>query len=574
MIGRYLNGCRVTLRVVSSIALMGGLAGAQAPADSAPPTVAAMAARLRTGDAAGAVRIGTLLTTREPANAAAWRLLGTAAARTGDYAGALAAFRHDLALEPTSPVAMYDVGAMLARMGAADSAFTWLGRARATRRLDMTQVAVDSDLVSLRHDARFARLLPTRADFDHPFVEPVTIIHEWDGEGANDQFGWIARDAGDVDGDGVHDVVTSAPTRDIGGANAGRVYVYSGRSGRLLWSADGKPGDFLGMGVESAGDVNHDGIPDVIASAQGSAVTYVYSGRDGRLLRTLHAEGAHDRFGAHVAGVGDVDGDGYDDVMVGAPRNGAGGDGAGRAYLFSGRTGALLLTLTGEQAGDAFGSTVGGVARGGHTLLIVGAPGAGPRHTGRVYVYDGRSPVPHFVIDSDSTGVALGAMFVSAIGDVDGDGVADVYATDFPNAARGASTGRAYVHSGADGRRLLTLTGERAGDGFGIGRATVGDVDGDGRADLVIGAWQYGATAVSAGRVYLFSGRDGHVLQTYTSRIPGETLGFDAVGIGDVNGDGVIDLLVTSAWSGIHGLHTGRVYVISSHLGSSVSVRR
>lgn len=564
-IGRFACA-RLAMCAALIVVVPDGAVTAQARPDSAPPSLASAVARLRAGDAAGAARISMLVTAREPANGAAWRVLGTARAQTGDYAGALAAFRRDLALEPASPVAMYNVGAMHARGGAIDSAFAWLGRARATRRLDMTQAAIDSNLVSLRRDPRFAALLPTRADFEHPFVEPVTIIHEWDGESANDQFGWIARDAGDVDGDGVHDVVTSAPTRDIGGANAGRVYVYSGRSGRLLWSADGKPGDFLGMGVESAGDVNHDGIPDVIASAQGSAVTYVYSGRDGWLLRTLRAEGAHDRFGAHVAGVGDVDGDGYDDVMVGAPRNGAGGDGAGRAYLFSGRTGAPLLTLTGERAGDAFGSTVGGATHDGRALLIVGAPSAGARHTGRVYVYDGRSPAPRFVIDSDSTGVALGAMFVAAIGDVDGDGVSDVYATDFPNAAKGASTGRAYVHSGADGHRLLTLTGANAGDGFGIGRATVGDVDGDGRADLVVGAWQYGATAVSAGRVYLFSGRDGRVLQTYTGRIPGETLGFDAVGIGDVNNDGITDLLVTSAWSGIHGLHTGRVYVISSRV--------
>ena len=402
-------------------------------------------------------------------------------------------------------------------------------------------------------------------DYGKPLVEPVHVVHEWDGEDAGDQFGWIARDIGDVDGDSVHDLVVSAPTRANGGANAGRVYVYSGRSGALLWRADGRPGDYLGMGVESAGDVDGDGIPDVVASAQGSSEVYVFSGRDGRLVLTLRPAQPGGRFGAEVAGIGDVDGDGHADIMVGAPKSGsAAGDSTGAAYVFSGRTGEVLLTLAGERAGDGFGSAVAGTTIAGRPWLVVGAPGAGAHHTGRVYVYDALSSTPKFVADADASGGALGAMFVSVPGDLDGDGSPDVFATDFPNAARGKSTGRAYVYSGADGHVLYTLTGDHAGDGFGIGRATAGDVDGDGRPDLVVGAWKYGTTAPSAGRVYLYSGRDGHLLGTITGRIPGETLGFDAVGIGDVDGDGTLDLLVTSAWSGIHGARSGRVYVVSS----------
>ena len=120
------------------------------------------------------------------------------------------------------------------------------------------------------------------------------------------------------------------------------------------------------------------------------------------------------------------------------------------------------------------------------------------------------------------------------------------------------------MHSGANGRRLLTLTGDAAGEGFGIGPATAGDVDGDGRDDLIVGAWQYAGAAISAGRAYLYSGKDGQLLKTYTCRIPGDTFGFDATGIGDVDADGTIDLLITSAWSGIHGFHSGRMFVISS----------
>lgn len=412
---------------------------------------------------------------------------------------------------------------------------------------------------------------PKPEDFQHPFVEKVKIVREWDGEAAGDQFGWIARNIGDVDGDRIPDFVTSAPTSNAGGEKAGRVYVYSTRSGKLLWSADGHAGDQLGTGIEGAGDTNGDGVPDVIAGAPGGGKAYVYSGKDGRVLLTLTAEDKGDNFGQHTSGAGDVNHDGYADVIIGAPMNSAGGKACGRAYVYSGKDGSVLLTLTGEATGDRFGSTVGGsgVSRTGKSqksamFLIVGAPGGGPGKHGRTYVYSSLSDKPQFVIDSDETGTALGGMFVSTIGDVDGDGLPDIYASDWRNAAKGKSTGRIYVHSGRDGTRLMTLTGETAGDGFGIGPATAGDVDGDGHDDLIIGAWQYAGAAKSGGRAYLYSGKDGRLMKTYTCRVPGDTFGFDAVGMGDVDRDGTIDFLITSAWSGIHGAQSGRLFIISS----------
>ena len=402
------------------------------------------------------------------------------------------------------------------------------------------------------------------SDFANPFVEKVKVIREFDGDSAGDQFGWIARSIGDVDHDGVTDFVTSAPTRGSRGANAGCVYAYSTRTGKLLWSVDGMPGEQLGTGLESAGDVDGDGTQDVIAGAPYSGRTYIYSGKDGHVLFTLNAEKKADAFGLHVSTAGDVDHDGHADFIVGAPANGAGGANAGRAYVYSGRDGHILLTLTGERAGDAFGSTVAGYADSAHSFIVVGAPRAGSGKVGRTYVYEGLAPKPKFVIESDSTGRALGAMFVSVAGDVNGDGVPDIYASDFTNGAKGPSTGRIYVNSGRDGKRLLTLTGETAGEGFGIGPAVTGDVDHDGHADLVVGSWQYSGAASSGGRVYLYSGRDGHLLKTYTDRIPGDTFGFDAVGIGDVDGDGTIDFLLTAAWSGVHGNHSGRIFILSS----------
>ena len=556
-------------RVASCIALFSMLgaaqsAGAQGPPTVPPASVPAAMGHFSSGDAAGAARILERVTAASPANVRAWRLLALCYRTTGDLDASLGAYDKALALEPSSAETIFNLAGVYALKSNTDSAFALLAKVRASRNYDMTQLDVDSTYASLRHDPRYASLLPTAKDFAAPFVEQVKVIRELDGDSAGDQFGWIARSIGDVDHDGVADFVTSAPTKDVGGANAGRVYVYSSRSGKLLWSADGKPGEQLGTGVESAGDVDGDGTQDVIAGAPYSGRTYIYSGTNGHVLFTLRAENDSDSFGQAVSTAGDVDHDGHADFIVGAPSSNAGGKSAGRAYVYSGKDGHILLTLTGERAGDAFGSTVAGYTDSKRSFLVIGAPSAGSGKVGGTYVYEGLSQKPKFIIESDSTGRALGAMFVSVAGDVNGDGVPDIYASDFTNDAKGPSTGRIYVHSGRDGKRLLTLTGETAGEGFGIGPATAGDVDHDGYADLIVGSWRYSGGATSGGRVYLYSGRDGHLIKTYTDRIPGDTFGFDAVGIGNVDGDGDVDFLLTAAWSGVHGNHSGRIFIVSS----------
>ena len=541
-------------------------------AQTTPPGIPE-ALRIQGSDPAAAAKILEGVTEREPKNGRAWRLLGAARQQAKQLDTAIAAYQKAIALGP-DPVATYNIAVVYAIKKDADKAYEWLAKAKAAK-YDMSAMEVDTNLAALRNDPRFATFVPKPEDFANPFVEHTKILAEWKGEKGGDNFGWIARAIGDVDKDGVDDFVTSAPQHASGGTRAGRIYVYSTKSRQLLWKVDGAAGDFLGHKIEAAGDINKDGVPDVVAN--GGGTVRVYSGNDGRLLRTFTSPGPLPLMAS--AGAGDVNGDGHADIITGsvpappqappAPGTSAPTPPAGAAYVFSGKDGALLLSLAGEREGDLFGTTAAGNTFGKETLLIIGAPGGGPSRTGRAYIYTKLDTEPAFVIDGDETSTALAAMFVGVAGDVDKDGTVDALASDFVNRAKGPQTGRVYLHSGKDGRRLLTLTGETPGEMFGTSQSHAGDIDGDGHADLAIGAWQYAGAAMSGGRIYMHSGRDGRLLGTITGRIPGDTLGFDSVGIGDVDKDGTIDLLVTSGYSGVSGYRSGRVFIVSSGVRQS-----
>lgn len=506
-----------------------------------------------------AVAVLDELADEDPQVPAVWLLLAQARRRSGDLAGALEASSTAAGFPAARGGALQQEFLTRIASGDRDTALALYRALRAFPVVDLSGLHLGPELDAVRGDERFAMLFPQQ--FDDPFVEGARVLHEWRGSGPGQELGWEARNVGDVDGDGVSDAVMSAPANQPGGDSSGTVFVYSGASGELLWQARGEPGDQLGMGVESAGDVNGDGTPDVVAGAPGSERVYVYDGRTGKVLRTFKGSEADEGgFGAKAAGTGDIDLDGLGDLVVGSP---AADGGAGAAYVYSGADGSLLARYEGDE-GSALGSTVAG----GAGFVVVGAPNAGAEGRGEVLVYRGAAAAPSFVIQAEPTGRRLGGMFASVVGDVDADGTPDIYASDWQDASDGPVTGRIYVHSGATGERLLTLVGEGAGQGFGIGPARAGDVNGDGHADLVIGAWQYGGAAHSGGRVYVYSGQDGSLLRTYTGKIPGETLGFDADGLGDVDGDGEIDFLVTSAWSLVNGPRSGRVLVVSGAAAS------
>lgn len=554
---------RATLPVVASM-LWASTLMAQ-PATAPPPEIVKAQAALQAGRADSAIAILTDFFARNPTATTGKLLLGNAYRQNNNLPLALATYTSITQPRPQMLQAMFSAAAIHASQQRPDSALRLLRDLKATGAFDVNMARTATAFRSLQRDPRFAAVMFQKSDFVQPFVEPVRVLREFVGEHAGDQFSWIARNIGDVNGDRVNDFVTSAPSFGTTGAGGGRgkVYVYSGRTGELIWSQIGEPGEGLGTGLEGAGDVDRDGVGDVVAGAPGGNRAVVYSGRDGRILHTLLGDSTGGGFGTSAAGAGDQNADGIADVIVGAPGFPVANQPVGRAYIFSGRDGARLFTLTGENAGDAFGSIVAGDKHGKGTPLLVGAPNGGAERKGQVVVFDGVTRSKKFTIDADSTGNQLGAMFTSLVGDVNGDHIADVYAADFSDAARGPATGRVYVHSGADGKRLFQLSGANAGDGFGIGSADIGDVNKDGFDDLLVGAWQYAGAAQSGGRVYLYSGKDGTVLRTITGKIAGETLGFDATGIGDVNRDGVIDLLVTSSWSNVNGFRSGRMFIIS-----------
>jgi Tfp pilus assembly protein PilF len=186
------------------------------------PTLQAAMSRMQANDITGAAKILEEVVEREPRNGRAWRNLGLTQLKLKALDRSTYAFRRSLEVEPDVPTPLLQLAAISALKQDREAAFDWLSKAKATRKIDMTQMDSTPELASLKGDPRYSALLPTRKDFDDPFVEPVTIIREWDGESTNDQFGWIARNIGDVDGDGVPDFVTSAPTSKAAGEE--RIY--------------------------------------------------------------------------------------------------------------------------------------------------------------------------------------------------------------------------------------------------------------------------------------------------------------------------------------------------------------
>ncbi|MDH3299192.1 MAG: FG-GAP-like repeat-containing protein [Acidimicrobiia bacterium] len=390
-----------------------------------------------------------------------------------------------------------------------------------------------------------------------------------------DNFGWVGADLGDLDGDGVDDYGVTAITDPTGGPLAGRAYVFSGSDGSMLNAIYGAAGELMGYSMASAGDVDADGTPDYIVGAPGfAAVTptplgraLVLSGADHSLIHEF-TPAVLTRMGTAVSGAGDVNGDGHDDLIVGSQSASVSKALAGQVTVFSGADGSELWSRNGTHAWDLLGSAVdviGDVTGDGVPDQVAGAygatgrdGGAGGSGRGEAYVLSGVDGSIVHTLKPTGDAENFARFFARRAGDVDGDGTPDVFVADYgsgrggpggTSATPGAGTpingtGAFYVFSGATGQRILIEKGAVFGEGLGPGRA-IADVDGDGTPDLVVAAYTSSEGAPSAGTVRIYSGADTTVLRTITSTTPGEFLGIDALAVGDVDGDGRADYLLT-----------------------------
>ncbi len=466
-------------------------------------------------------------------------------------------------------------------------------------------------------EASRLRLLVEDETAAYPVViDPLlsaTIDAQLESNQADARLGESVAGAGDVNGDGYDDVIVGAPYYDAGQSDEGAAFVFLGSTSGI---ADGNPanaatqlesdqaGAWLGRSVAGAGDVNADGYDDVIVGArsydageisEGAAFVFLGSasgiadGKPRRAAARLQSDEPNAWLGWGVAGAGDVNGDGYDDVIVGAP----GYSGGGAAFVFLGSATGIVaegypdnadVWLESDQVSGLLGESVAGagdVNGDGYDDVVVGAflYDAGHREEGAAFVFlgsasgiaDGNPDSAAARLESDQENGHLGYS-VAGAGDVDGDGYDDVIVgAPFYDAGEGHEEGAAFVFLGsasgvADGNPSTAasqiesdqaeITDALPAARLGESVDGAGDVNGDGYDDVIVGSPGYaggGAALLFLGSASGIAGGNPDAasaeivsdqFEAGPTTLEGARLGTSVAGAGDVNGDGADDVIV------------------------------
>ncbi|MEW6219083.1 MAG: integrin alpha, partial [Thermodesulfobacteriota bacterium] len=371
-------------------------------------------------------------------------------------------------------------------------------------------------------------------------VDPLATSPAWTAESnqAGAELGWSVATAGDVNGDGYGDVIVGVPIFDNGETDEGRACLFLGGSSGLgaspAWTAESnQTGAELGISVATAGDVNGDGFSDVIVGAHkfdrgetNEGRVYLYVGGPTGLAASPAWTAESNQIGAQlgwsVATPGDVNGDGFSDVIVGALGFDSGQTDEGRAFLYLGGPAGLAAspawTAESNQVGASLGSSVamaGDVNSDGYSDVIVGAFGFdnGQTDEGRAFLYlggpAGLAASPAWTAESNQVGAQLG-WSVATAGDVNGDGYSDVIvgALGFDNGQ--TDEGRAFLYLGGSAGLAAspawTAESNQVGASLGSSVAMAGDVNGDGYSDVIVGAFGFDNGQTVEGRAFLYLG--------------------------------------------------------------------
>lgn len=365
----------------------------------------------------------------------------------------------------------------------------------------------------------------------------------------------------DFNGDGIPEFGCGSFCTDLNAHNCGSVYVFDGATQAPIRRHDGLGRQArLGETAISISDIDGDGFRDYMSGARNETVNghrrgvvKVWSGLTGDLIHTLNGREPEGNFGRGIACVPDLDGDGIDELAVGAPKE---RNRKGTVFFFSGASGQLLRQISGPEEKAEFGyslSAIGDIDEDGIADLAVGAP-YWDKQKGGVLFHSGADASLLYKITGANEGSRMGWKVVDP-GDVNLDGHPDVLIGE-------PCTDSTYLLTASTGKILRKYQGQLTPTKSGVGHemAAAGDVDGDGFPDYAIshpGEWDLGLFAFygPGGGVFVLSGRTGGVIQHYQPMEDDDSFGSSVAFYTKPNPQGNLVLIGAPAWGDLVGGH-------------------